>query len=446
MTIQSIKNLTLILASLVLLAACSGKNPFSMEKKLDMPGERIPIIEKSKDLELRSGHSHSIQAPQKTNLSEYNELYQNFSHIQNLEWNQNIEKKQSISFAGNTTLVNPSNIVILDDKIYAISGDGILYCYSISGENIWQNNFFSEIENKSYFSFMSEKFIGGSLKIADDILYVSTGSAHLGAFNAKTGEKVFVIDLTSASRSIPVVNGDLLIVQTIDNKIHAFNKADGTGIWAFSGIPAEVNALAINEPLVINEKLVAKLSTDDLIALDIYTGMELWETPMSKYGAIGKAKTNFTDMQKIAFHDSHIYASSEDGKLSKISVETGEILWSKELMVNSSIWIAGDLVYAVTTENRLVIASIHDGSLIADYSLQLSSNEKDDKDDTLFYGSPVMLNNMISVIRDDGTMLLISPFDGSITTNKVSDHIYSEPKLINGRMILLSNDGQIDLF
>ncbi|MFN8832678.1 MAG: PQQ-binding-like beta-propeller repeat protein [Alphaproteobacteria bacterium] len=443
MNTKSIKNNAAILISLVLLSACSGKNPFAIEKKLDMPGERIPIIEKSKDLELRSDASAAPSTPEKTSLKEYNGFYQDFHHIQNLDWNQNLNKLHSIAFMGNSTLINPSNIVVLDEKIYAMSSDGIVYCYNIAGDNIWQNDLFREFEKKSYFSFMSEKFIGGALKIEGNILYISTGSAHLGAFNIHTGEKIFLINLTSPSRSIPVVHDDLVIVQTVDNNIHAFNKDDGTGIWAFSGMPAEVNALALNEPLIINEKLIAKLSTDDLIALDVQTGMEIWETPMSKYGAIGKAKTNFTDMQKIAFHDSYIYASSEDGKLSKVSIETGEIVWSKELMVNSSIWIAGDLMYAVTTENRLIAASIQDGILIADYSLKTSD---DDKDFEAFYGSPVMINSKISVIRDDGLMLSVSLDDGSIATNAVSEHIYSEPKLVNGKLLLLSNDGQIDLY
>jgi len=179
MNTKSIKNNAAILISLVLLSACSGKNPFAIEKKLDMPGERIPIIEKSKDLELRSDASAATSTPEKTSLKEYNGFYQDFHHIQNLDWNQNLNKLHSIAFMGNSTLINPSNIVVLDEKIYAMSSDGIVYCYNIAGDNIWQNDLFREFEKKSYFSFMSEKFIGGALKIEGNILYISTGSAHL---------------------------------------------------------------------------------------------------------------------------------------------------------------------------------------------------------------------------------------------------------------------------
>ena len=75
----------------------------------------------------------------------------------------------------------------------------------------------------------------------------------------------------------PAVNGDIVLVQTQDDRLIALEIDTGAQRWSYESSPAVLTLRGTGAPLLTNQLAIAGLSSGKVIALDTRRGLPVWE-------------------------------------------------------------------------------------------------------------------------------------------------------------------------
>lgn len=431
-----------------LLSGCGSETWFGKDKVLDMPGERVPLVARSKDLFVGENAKH-ISLPNSVKNTKWNGSFNQFgNHFSNLSWQVKTEPSLSISYSKPTFLVQSSTPNIDDGKLFVLSVDGTIHSYdAVSGSELWANPFFSQEENRGFFDFILDKFLVGGIKKDGDTLYATAGIAKVIALDASTGQTLWTTSFSSPIRSIPLVVDDLLILQSIDNKIYALNKSDGSSVWTHFSNFEDLSSLAVSTPLKHDKFVIAKFSNDEVVALDKFTGEELWSNGLvsqQRFGLIARA--NFNSNNSFHLGDHYLITSNSKGSIFKLDLQTGTIIWHKDVAATGKSWLVGDALFFISSANDLVALDVRDGS--AAWILNLSKYDENGKPLTdLYVSTPAVADGYVYVLNNKGELTQVNASTGAKTnTFAISEDAYLGPIFANGHMFIVSNNGGLDVF
>ncbi|HEY5603696.1 MAG TPA: outer membrane protein assembly factor BamB [Gammaproteobacteria bacterium] len=334
-------------------------------------------------------------------------------------------------------------VAVADDRVYAASARGqIMALQQSDGKIIWTNAIIDAIS-------------AGPVVDAD-MLYVGTTDARVFALAADSGRIVWQGDVSSEVLSNPVVSENLVYIQTIDGKLTALDKTTGKKIWVDA---REVPALTLrgtSTPLVINDKVVAGFADGKLVALQKATGKRLWEAVIGIPG--GR-----TDLQRMVdidglfqAGDDEIYVVTYQGRIAAVAVDTGRIIWSRDLSSYNGIVIDNTQLYVTDANSQVWALDRRSGATI------WRQDALQDRD----VSAPVIIDNVIAVADGAGYVHWLAKEDGGFVARnnllKVFNHAYHDwgdedrreldfgvsanLEAINGKLYVRSNVGSLSVF
>ena len=158
---------------------------------------------------------------------------------------------------------------------------------------------------------------GSKPAISEGILYVGFSDGAVVAISAKTGTEQWEITLNRNTKfkdidSSPVIVGDLVYINSYDDKLYCLSKAKGEILWSspYGGA---------STPLVVGETLFTTSSKGDFVALQKQDAKLLWQ----------KSTKNGVFIDPLDFGDLVVTGESQ-GKLLFINKLNGETLGSFE--------------------------------------------------------------------------------------------------------------------
>lgn len=232
--------------------------------------------------------------------------------------------------------------------------------------------------------------------VHDGQLYVSGGfgSKQYYAFDAKTGEKVWSVDLDDDGPSSGVVDNDVLVFNTESCTIFACDRKTGRYMWSYwLGDPL------MSMPAVANGKVFT--------AYPAYSGYgNQFNTPQNNSPYAPNINSN-SPAPNVTSHDpaaqlnfSHVLVAFE--------LRTGKILWQK--------WIDGDIMSAPVAEGNDLYFSTFPGTV---YKVDQSTGEFLSAKKMKATSAPVIKNGEMIVTRrndkGDNCMESIATIDAQST-------------------------------
>jgi outer membrane protein assembly factor BamB len=454
MDVMKIKSL--MFSVLILqITGCSSDSWFGLEKKIALEGQRIPVAEKSKDLELSSKSSQPVILPDPVKHYTWNNENIDSSNSNLLVGNIDMNKPSGgFNFSSNRDLINSSLPIIVANILYVSDSSGTLSAYNFTtGDKIWSNSNIIKKDSSGIFDFFSDKFAGGGLKHHAGKIFVTSGLSSVSCLDAKTGEILWTTELSSPTRSIPSIYAEtqpILFIETIDNKTLALDVSDGKIIWSHFGAASEINILNSPALLMRNDKLIVKHGTDELYGLDAKTGDEIWAASiLAKEGFvnIGNELINFS-AHPVLDRD-YVFSTNSNGVIAKINALNGDIVWKKDFKLSGDLWICGDYIFAISQNNNLIAVDKNTSDIVWIKDINEYDVKSGNKLKNLHYTDPIVINSKLFLVSDNGKGLFIDPKDGNILGSiEVEKNIYAKPivaanseypDLLNSKDIEISN-------
>jgi len=152
------------------------------------------------------------------------------------------------------------------------------------------------------------------------------------ALNKIDGSLVWRSKVSSEILSVPKTNGQVVVVQTSDEKIYGFDHATGEQRWLHESLLPALTQRGTASPQINADVVVTGLANGRLVVLAVDSGRMLWERRVSvPQGKSELERMTDVDASPLLHSSGVIYAVGLHGKVMAIEARTARILWQKEM-------------------------------------------------------------------------------------------------------------------
>ncbi len=327
--------------------------------------------------------------------------------------------------------------VIAGGKVYTLdAGANVSAFDEKTGAQVWRVDLTPEDED-------SEKGFGGGVAYEAGKLYVSTGFGFVAALDANSGKVLWRHSATVPFRAAPVVNGGRVFVATQENQLLALAADDGRVLWDHRGIAESAGMLGSNSVAVAGDVVIVPYSSGELFALRVQNGKAIWSDTLSRTGKLTPLASLADISGRPVIDRGLVFANSHAGRLVAIDIRTGERAWTIDVGGTQRPWVAGDYVFVITDDARILCIARADGRIR--WSTQLDAyHSPDSRKGPIAWAGPVLVSDRLIAVSSEGYAVSVSPYTGEVL-GKVDtpDKAFIAPIVADNMVYLLTDDAQL---
>lgn len=223
---------------------------------------------------------------------------------------------------------------------YAIDHQGRLFAWTLaSGKNVWQ---------KSY-----NVPVSSALTLHKGRIYFGTSTGKVYAIDAKQGRILWVAAVSSEVLAAPTVAGKTVIVQSVDGSLHALNRKSGTKRWRHSRQMPVLSLRGTSSPIVVDGIVISGADNGKLTALTLDRGALLWEVTIAVPTGRSEVERLVDIDTRPLERDGVIYTVSYQGKLAAVRIDSGRILWVRDISSYSGMALDSNRLYLTDAEGQV---------------------------------------------------------------------------------------------
>ncbi len=330
--------------------------------------------------------------------------------------------------------------VIGDGRLFVMDTEGHLTAFdAATGARRWMHSYSISGDGSS-------SVFGGGASYSDGRVYVTTGTGTVAALNAADGAELWKVKPAGPLRGSPTIAFGSVYVMTQDNQIHALNAADGAPLWNESGSLGSAGVFGVAAPAAGQGTVIAGYSSGELAAYRYENGRTLWSDALARTSISTQVGT-LTDVDADPIIDrGRVYALGQGGRMAAYELVSGQRIWELNLAGISTPAIAGDWIFTLTDDSRLLCIARATGKVRWLTQLARYKNEKKRKN-PIFWTGPVLAGDRLWVANSEGQLVTASVADGSIAQfAKLGDPVSLAPVAANGVLYVLDDGGKISAF
>lgn len=345
----------------------------------------------------------------------------------------------SASIAGNSNKVRlASPPVVAGGRLVAIGTDAVVHAFAAdSGAPLWRASIGSDGKD-----FRGSLF-GGGVAIDGNLVFATSGVGDVAALNAETGAIIWKVKPSGPLRGAPTVAFGSVYAMTQDNQIIALSAADGAVQWKASASLESGSVFGAGSPAADQSSIVAGYSSGEVQAYRYENGRDLWDDALART-SMALSVSTLTDVDADPVIDrGRVFALGQGGRMASYELLTGQRSWEISIAGISTPWVAGEWIYVVTDDSKLLCVARATGKVRWLAQLSRFRNEKKKKDPVRWTG-PVLAGGRLLLVNSQGELADIATADGSVVATQSLKSAFSQPPIVaSGVLYLLGDDGRI---
>ena len=420
----------ILILSLFLLNHCSFNENSRIWKDKEKNLESKKNIKKvfSEEKKISSEFNQELKLDL-TKIKTNNRIIDNKNNYGSQNYGGLVKKIGSYKF-GKFEEINQLNFkpVFLDNGLIFFDKKGSIIRYNNNQKVLWKKNHYSKAEKK-------QKPKLNFVLDAENLL-VTDSIAKYYSININSGELNWSKNNTYPFNSDIKKYKDKIFVIDYKNTLRCYEIKNGNECW---NLKTEDSFTISNSKLsliVVDDLVVFSNSIGDITAVDIETGLIIWQLPTQSSSIINETY-NFK-ISKLVSDGSSIYFSNNRNEFYSVDFKNGIINWKNEISSSITPVITGNLIFTVSEDGYLLVIEKNKGNIIRVTDLLKNYKLKKRKDikpvgfaidDTTLY-----------LTNSDGKMILADLSIGNIKTiEKVSGDFVSRPFIFNQNLFVIRN-------
>jgi outer membrane protein assembly factor BamB len=287
---------------------------------------------------------------------------------------------------------------------------------------------------------------GGGATFYEGKVFATSGAGDVVALDAATGMQQWRVKPSGPLRGSPTVAFNAVYVMTQDNQIVALDITDGHQLWLDAAASGEQGVFGVAAPAAAQGSVIAGYSTGELVAYRYENGRVLWSDALART-SISTSVSTLTDVDADPIIDSgRVYALGQGGRMAAYELVTGQRIWELSLAGISTPVIAGEWIFTLTDDARLLAIARSTGRVRWVTQLEHYKNPKK-HDKPVFWTGPVLANNKLWIANSNGQVYDVDVTSGEATLfTDLKSPISLPPVVANQTLYILSNDGKINAY
>ncbi|HVJ01982.1 MAG TPA: PQQ-binding-like beta-propeller repeat protein, partial [Sphingomonas sp.] len=266
------------------------------------------------------------------------------------------------------------------------------------------------------------------------------------ALNVTNGTEIWRKRPAGPLRGAPTLaNGNVYVV-TQDNQLFALSQETGELAWNASASLETQGVFGVAAPASAQGTVIAGFSSGELNAYRYENGRSLWSDVLSRT-SISTSVSSLSDIDAEPVIDQgRVYAVGQGGRMVAMDIATGNRMWEQNIAGISTPWAAGEWLFVVTDDARLMCISRGSGKIRWISQLREYRNEKKSKGPIAWAG-PVLAGGRLVLANSEGQVVFASPTDGSVqSTMDVKESVTLPLVVANNTLYILDDKGQLSAY
>ena len=422
--------LFLFIFFLFLLANCSlneNSKIWNNKKKISNKSQSIEII-----LDEVRETPKELNSKQKLDLSKIeinnniNNKYNNFgaqSYIGNLKkiGNFKFSKFNEVTELNFQPLFLEKSLIFFDKK-------GSIIKYDLDGKILWKKNYYNKFEKKSNPRLSFSK--------KEKNLIVTDTLSKFYLINLSSGDLIWSKRNDYPFNSEIKVFKDKFFVIDLKNILRCFNIKDGSECWSLKTDNSLTISNSKNSLIVDTESVIFNNSVGDITAVDISTGLIIWQLPTQSSEIINE--TYGFKNSKLVSDGKNIFFSNSKNEFYSIDRKNGSINWMNKVRSSLTPIIVDNFIFTVSNEGYFYVIDKNKGHVI-----KINDIYKDYKIKKRKFIKPTgfsVSQNELYLSNNNGKLKVIELNSGNVIENiKISRDTISKPFIYKKNLFVIKN-------
>ncbi len=327
--------------------------------------------------------------------------------------------------------------VVADGRVFTIDADANVRAFDAqSGAELWTTHFGTEVGGEP-------ALFGGGVSVSGNRLFVTNGVGYAGALNPADGSIIWKVRPGGPLRGAPTIANNNVYVLSQDNQIFALDPANGEELWMVSGTLEVSGVFGVAAPASAQGTLVAGYSSGELIAYRYENGQIVWQDALNRT-SISTSVSTLSDIDASpVIADGFVYAVGQGGRTVAMRLITGERLWEANVGGLSTPWVAGDWMFIVTDDARVLALARANGRIR--WISQLPRwRDPEDREGPIFWRGPVLAGNQLALVSTRGHLAFLDPATGAVQRmDELDDGFELPPVVANNTLYLIDSEGEL---
>lgn len=241
--------------------------------------------------------------------------------------------------------------------------------------------------------------------VRDGVLLAGTFDGELVAMDPDSGATRWRAQLSSEVLSYPDVHDGVVIARCIDGRTFGIDVNDGSRLWVYDRSVPLLTLRGTSDPLTRAGRVYIGHDDGLVAALRVSDGSLLWEQRVS-------VPEGRTELDRLADIDgpmvivgAELYLVTYRGRLASIALESGRILWVRDIASHSGISVLRTQLAVADRDDTVQILDRRNGSTEWDNTRMARRS----------LTRPVFVGDHLVTIDQDGYMHWLDVTDGSFS-------------------------------
>lgn len=327
--------------------------------------------------------------------------------------------------------------VVGDGRLYAVGSDGAIHAFDAgTGAKLWTHGAGVARDLQSV-------VFGGGVSFAGGRVYATNGAGEVMALDASTGAELWKVKPAGPLRGAPTVDFGSVYAMTHDNQIVALDAATGKLQWQESASSTDSGVFGVAAPAAGQGTVIAGYSSGELVAYRYENGRSLWADALARTN-ISTQVGSLTDIDADPIiANGRVYALGQGGRMAAYELVTGQRIWELNLAGISTPALAGDWIFTLTDDGRLLAIARASGKVR--WISQLARFRKEEKkEDPIFWQGPVLAGDSLWTVNSLGQVWRVSPGEGAASQfTDLKQPVSLPPLVANQTLYIMDDSGRI---
>jgi outer membrane protein assembly factor BamB len=330
--------------------------------------------------------------------------------------------------------------IVANGRVYTIDTMGSVRAFDArTGAQLWASQTPTEKGGE-------HSLYGGGVAYDSGRIYATNGLGFVAALDERNGGIIWKVRPGGPLRGAPSVANGSVYVMSQDNQIYALKEDDGSTNWSQTASLEVAGVFGSASPAVGQGTVVAGFSSGELNAYRYENGRMVWQDALQRT-SIRTSVSSLNDIDADPVIDSgQVIAVGQGGRMVALDLTTGQRQWELNIAGIDTPWLAGDWIFVMTDQARLLCVSRNNGHIRWLTQLPQFVKPKAKKGE-IDYSGPVLAGGRLIVTGSSGTVVYVDPTTGSVLgQTNLGAPISLSPVVANSTLYILDDRGRLTAF
>ncbi len=339
-----------------------------------------------------------------------------------------------------TTMRLAASPIVANGRVYVIDTLGAVRAFDTrNGGQLWASQTPTDKGNE-------RSLYGGGIAYDNGRIFATNGLGYVAALDERTGGIVWKVHPGGPLRGAPSVAGDALYVMSQDNQIYSLKESDGSLNWSGTASLEIAGVFGSASPAVGQGTVVAGFSSGELNAYRYENGRQVWTDALQRT-SIRTSVSSLSDIDADPVIDNgQVFAVGQGGRMVALELTSGQRQWELNIAGISTPWVAGDWVFVITDDAKLICVQRTTGKVRWINSLPEFRRAKK-KQGQIDYHGPILAGNRLIVASSGGSLINLDPGTGNFQNQtSVGARISVSPVVAGSTLYVLDDNGRLHAY